>query len=344
MNRRNALKTMTVLSASVPGISAVMAAPAAPAAGNAPDADNFYRSASVVTETVRFKDIYGFERAGSLCLPKTLDRSAKNAAIAISHPHGAVRQQAALLYAQKLAETGFVTLAFDHYGWGESGGNPRGQICPDLYVEGYSAAVDYLGTLPYVGRERIGVLGICASGAFALAAAKMDARIRSVATVSMYDMGEYFRTGVRGDRPESRLREDLKRIGEFRWKQVDSGAPAYGPGQNDPGFVESVESNAYYRTPRGEYAPNDRRMTPASYVKFLSFFPFENIDLISPRPILMVVGDAAPSRHYTDQAFAAAAEPKERFVVEGANRTDLYDRVNMIPFAKLGDFFTKSLA
>ena len=344
INRRSALKTVAVLGAALTqGLGAAAAAPA-PAASAKPAGQNWYKSSSVTSELVRFKNIYGFELVGNLYAPEGLNRSQKHAALVISHPFGAVRQQAALLYAQKLAEAGFVTLAFDQSYWGESGGTPRGSILPDVYTENFSAAVDYVGTLPYVDRLRIGALGICASGGFALAAAKIDTRIRAVATVSMYDMGEYFRTGINGDRAKSLRAADLDKAAASRWQTVDSGEPVYGPGQNDPVFAEAAESNDFSRTSRGLYEPNDRRNTPATYVKFMNFYPLNDLDVISPRPILFIVGADAPSRCYTDEAYKRAAEPKERFVVPGANRTDLYDRAGSIPWEKLSDFFRTNLA
>lgn len=345
MTRRTALKTAALLGAAVAQtISAAHAAPAvpSPAASTKPAGENWYKSTLVTGQTVRFRNIYGMELTGSLFTPK--NGTGKRAGIVMSHPFGAVRQQGALLYAQKLAEAGFVTLAFDQSFWGESAGEPRGSVLPDVYAENFSAAVDFLGQRADVDRNRIGALGLCASGGFALAAAKTDARIRAVATVSMYDMGEYFRTGVQGDRPRSRVAADLERIAKLRWEGVDAGKPVYGAGQNDPSFSESVENNDYYRTTRGNFPTNDRRTTPASYVRFMNFYPLLNLDIISPRPILFVAGEDAPSRCYTDEAFKNAAEPKERVVVAGANRTDLYDRAGMIPWDKLTDFFTKNLA
>ena len=157
-------------------------------------------------------------------------------------------------------------------------------------------------------------------------------------------MGEYFRTGINGDRAKSLRAADLDKAAASRWQTVDSGEPVYGPGQNAPVFAEAAESNDFYRTSRGLYEPNDRRNTPATYVKFMNFYPLNDLDVISPRPILFIVGADAPSRCYTDEAYKRAAEPKERFVVPGANRTDLYDRAGMIPWEKLSDFFRTNLA
>ncbi len=304
---------------------------------------NFYKSTSVKDQPVKFKNYFGLTLAGNLYTPLSLKEGEKIPAVVISHPFAAVRQQAALLYAQKLAEAGFATLAFDQAFWGESEGTPRGSVLPDMYVENFSAAVDFIGGQPFVDREKIGALGICASGAFAVAATKVDPRIKALVTVSMYDMGEYFRTGVNGDRPRENVIKDLRTAADQRWQTAASGEPVYGPGQNDKVFVEAKESNDFYRTSRGEYPPNNRRSTPASYAKFLNFYPFADIDCISPRPILFVAGEEAPTKSYSEKAYRAAAEPKEMLYVKGANRTDLYDKVGMIPFDNIAAFFRKSL-
>lgn len=342
MNRRQLLQSASGLGLSAGLISSAQAADTLPKA-KVTDGDNFYKSDKVVEKIVRFHNIYGMQLTGSLFVPKTLKTQTKAPALVISHPFAAVRQQAAVLYATKLAEAGFITLAFDQSFWGESDGYPRGAVLPDMYAENFSAGVDYLGMLDNVDRNRIGALGICASGAFAVAATKIDPRIRALAVVSMYDMGEYFRNGVDGDRPKTRRDTDLIRAAKDRWTMYETGKPVYGPGQNDPVFVEMAESNDYYRTERGFYAPNDRRTPPAAYTKFMNFYPFNDIESISPRPIMFVVGDKAPSRCYTETAYNRAAEPKELVWVKGANRTDLYDRVGLIPWVKLSEFFSKNL-
>ena len=158
-------------------------------------ANNFYVSDKVTKQRVTFQNQYKMTIVGNLFAPKTLDRNARNAAMVVGHPMGAVKEQSANLYATKMAEAGFVAMSIDQSFWGESEGQPRNAINPDLYVEAFSAAVDYLGTRPFVSRQRIGALGICGSGGFVVAAAKIDPRIKAIATVSMYDMGAAFRNG-----------------------------------------------------------------------------------------------------------------------------------------------------
>src|SRR5471032_1720252 len=152
-------------------------------------ADNFYKSDKVIQQKVTFKNQYQMRIVGDLFMPKGMEQRAKNPAIVIGHPMGAVKGQSSSLYAQKLAEQGFVTLAIDISFWGESEGRPRNAVAPDIYAEDFSAAVDYLGTRSFIDRNRIGVLGICGSGSFVISAAKIDPRMRAIATVSMYDMG-----------------------------------------------------------------------------------------------------------------------------------------------------------
>lgn len=161
------------------------------------DADNFYKSNSVNTEKVSFSNQYKMKVGARLFLPKELEEGRKYPAVIVGHPMGAVKEQSAGLYATKLAECGFVTLALDLSFWGESDGEPRNAVLPDVYSEDFSAAVDFLGTRPFVDRERIGVVGICGSGSFAISAAKIDPRLKAIATVSMYDMGAASRNGLK---------------------------------------------------------------------------------------------------------------------------------------------------
>lgn len=306
-------------------------------------ADNFYKSDRVAAKDVRYKNTYGMEVVGTLFTPMEMESGKRYPALVVGHPYGAVRQQAANLYATKMAERGFVTLTFDQSFWGESAGSPRGAVLPDVYTENFSAAVDFLGTRDFVSREKIGVIGVCASGGFSLAAAKIDRRIKAVATVSMYDMGEYYRTGIKKERSVETRNSDLQKAMADRYTEFETGKPVHGPGQNDPIFLEAKESRDFYETARGKVPSNDRRTTPSTYAKFFNFHPFDDIDSISPRPILFVVGEIAPSRGYTETAYKIAAEPKELVIIKGANRIDLYDRTAIIPWDKLNSFFDQHL-
>lgn len=159
-------------------------------------ADNFHQSDQVTVQKVEFKNQYDMKVAGNLFIPKGVSKDTKNSAIIVGHPMGAVKEQSANLYATKMAEQGFVTLSLDLSFWGESEGQPRNSVSPEIYAEDFSAAVDFLGTRPFVDRERIGAIGICGSGSFAISAAKIDPRMKAVATISMYDMGAASRNGL----------------------------------------------------------------------------------------------------------------------------------------------------
>lgn len=317
------------------------------------DADNFYKSAVVKQEKAVFRNYYRMDVAGNLFLPRKTEKGAKHPAVIVGHPMGAVKEQSANLYAAKMAERGFVTLAIDLPFWGESAGEPRNAVLPDLYAEAFSAAVDYLGTRDFVDRERIGAIGICGSGSFAISAAKTDPRIKALATVSMYDMGEANRTGLgRSLTPEQR-KEILRKAAEQRYVEFQGGAAEYTGGTVLELTADSTpierEFFAFYRTQRGEYAPEGRspdtttRPTLVSNVKFMNFYPFSDIDTISPRPVLFIAGTEAHSKEFSETAYRLASEPKELYLVEGAGHVDLYDRVDVIPFAKLETFFKKNL-
>jgi len=341
MNNRTTFKRAALLAAIAAGLGLI--SQQALSADMSRGADNFYVSPSVTTQRVRFTNTYGMEVVGTLFTPKGIQPGKKHASLVVGHPFAAVRQQSANLYATKMAEAGFVSLTFDQSYWGESAGTPRGAVLPDVYAENFSAAVDFLGTHDFVAKDRIGVIGICGSGGFSIEAAKIDPRIKALATVSMYDMGEYFRTGLQNNRSTENQRKDLALAAAARAQQVEAGQPVYGPGQNDAVFLEAAESNDFYRTERGHVPTNDRRSTPATYVKLMNFHPFIDIETISPRPLLFIVGEIAPSRSFTETAYRMAAQPKELVVVPAANRIDLYDRTEVIPWAKLTSFFQQHL-
>ncbi|MGZ0703533.1 alpha/beta hydrolase [Pseudomonas piscis] len=318
------------------------------------DAANFYQSDQVTVGKVSFRNSYNLTLAGNLVMPKRLDRSVPAPAIIVGHPMGAVKEQSAMLYAQKLAEQGFVTLAIDLPFWGESEGLPRNQVAPEIYADAFSAAVDYLGTRGDVDRGRIGVLGICGSGGFAISAAKIDPRLRAIATVSMYDMGAVTRHGlghsVSGEQRQSSLASAAEqRYGEFASATMQF--LNYLPAQLDPQTDEVTrEFWAFYRTPRGMHVPEGRTLeltqnrALTSEVRFMNFYPFNDIQTIAPRPLLFITGDRAHSREFSEDAYRRAAEPKELAWVPGAGHVDLYDRASLIPWSTLSSFFTRHLA
>jgi fermentation-respiration switch protein FrsA (DUF1100 family) len=314
-------------------------------------ADNFYSSDRVTVRKIAFKNQYGMIVAGNLFTPKALDRSARSPAIVVGHPMGAVKEQSANLYATKLAERGFVTLSLDLSFWGESEGQPRNAVSPDIYAEDFSAAVDFLGTQPFVDRGRIGVLGVCGSGSFVISAAKIDPRMKAIATVSMYDMGAANRNGLRHAQTVDQRKAAIAAAAEQRYVEFTGGRTEYTSGTPDRLTGDPVGDEFYdfYRTRRGAFTPegSSARLTThptlTSNVKFMNFYPFNDIETIAPRPMLFITGDRAHSREFSEDAYRRAAEPKELYFVSGAGHVDLYDRVNLIPFDKLAAFFTRNL-
>ncbi|UHQ19017.1 alpha/beta hydrolase [Lysobacter sp. KIS68-7] len=316
-------------------------------------ADNFYKSEKVTTQKVTFKNQYNMRVAGNLFIPRGANSSARNPAIVVGHPMGAVKEQSSNLYAQKLAEQGFVTLSIDLSFWGESEGQPRNAVSPDLYAEDFSAAVDFLGTQPFVDRNRIGALGICGSGSFVISAAKIDPRISAIATVSMYDMGAANRNALKHSLTLEQRKAIIADAAEQRYVEFQGGETKYTSGTVNELNANSTEIERefydFYRTPRGEYTPAGSspqvttHPTLTSNVKFMNFYPFADIETISPRPMLFIAGENAHSREFSEDAYRLAGQPKELVIIPGAGHVDLYDRVDLIPFDKLATFFTQNL-
>ena len=316
-------------------------------------ADNFYTSDKVTVQKVNFKNQYQMNVSGNLFIPKNLDANTKSAAIVVGHPMGAVKEQSANLYATKMAEKGFVTLSLDLSFWGESEGLPRNAVSPDIYAEDFSAAVDFLGTRPFIDKERIGALGICGSGSFVISAAKIDPRMKAIATVSMYDMGAANRNGLKHGQTLEQRKETIAQAAQQRYVEFTGGETLY-----TSGTVHQLDENThpiqrefydFYRTPRGEYTPasSSRELTThptlTSNIKFMNFYPFNDIETISPRPMLFIAGADAHSREFSEEAYKLAGQPKELVIIPGAGHVDLYDRVDLIPFEKLASFFQSNL-
>lgn len=317
------------------------------------DADNFYESNRVIMEKVSFLNQYKMKVSGNLFLPEEMKEGENRPAIIVGHPMGAVKEQSANLYATKMAEQGFITLSIDLSFWGESEGGPRNAVLPEVYAEDFSAAVDFLGTHPFVQRSGIGAIGICGSGSFAISAAKIDPRLKAVATVSMYDMGTASRSGLGGALTLEQRKQILAKAAEQRYIEFEGGETKYTSGSVHKLTEESnpIEREFYefYRTPRGEFTPvgatplTTTHPTATSNVKFMNFYPFSDIETISPRPLLFITGENAHSREFSEDAYQRAAEPKELLIIPGAGHVDLYDRTSLIPFDKLTSFFNKYL-
>lgn len=315
--------------------------------------DNFYTSDKVTLQKVTFKNQYDMNMAGNLFMPKDFDKKKKLPAIIVGHPMGAVKEQSANLYAAKMAERGFVTLAIDLPFWGESGGTPRNSVSPDMYAEAFSAAADYLGTRPFADPEGIGVIGICGSGSFAISAAKIDPRLKAIATVSMYDMGAASRHGLNKSLSLEQRKKIIREAAGQRFAEFTGGERKYTGGTvheiNESSTPVEREFFAFYRTPRGEFTPagaspeQTTHPTLTSNVKFMNFYPFNDIETISPRPLLLIAGENAHSIEFSRDAYQRAADPRELLIIPGAGHVDLYDRVDLIPFDKLEEFFKKNL-
>jgi uncharacterized protein len=325
----------------------------------------FPKSEKVEHQKVAFKNRYGITLSADLYQPK--DRGDKRlAAIAVSGPFGAVKEQSSGLYAQAMAERGFVTLAFDPSYTGESGGEPRHIASPDINTEDFSAAVDFLGLQASVDRNRIGALGICGYSGMALTAATSDTRIKAVATVSMYDMSRSMSRGYKDSYTKEQRQKIIDYISQQRWVDAENGNYSLGyhevpfdkngnivkgdcilpealPENPDPVLVAFFD---YYRTPRG-FHPRGINSTTAwtatTPMSFFSFPMYANIEMISPRPILLVAGENAHSRYYSEDVYEMASDPKELVIVPEADHVDLYDKIGKIPFDKLTEFYTKNL-
>lgn len=323
-------------------------------AGEQPaDADNFYQSAEVTRQKVMFPNQYRMNIAGNLFLPNAIDGNRKYPAVIVGHPMGAVKEQSANLYAAKMAEQGFITLSVDLPFWGESDGQPRNAVAPELYSETFSAAVDYLGTRSFVDRNRIGVIGICGSGSFAISAAKIDPRLKAVATVSMYDMGAASRHALRNSLTLEQRKQLIADAAEQRYIEYQGGETRYTGGTvheiNENSHPIEIEFFEFYRTLRGEFTPASSTPTVTTHptlssnVKFMNFYPFNDMETISPRPMMFIAGENAHSIEFSEDAYRRAAEPKELVIVPNAGHVDLYDRVSLIPWEKLTAFFTNNL-
>lgn len=309
-----------------------------------PDGYTFILSNAVKRTPVRYKNRFGIEIAADIYTAKDLDESTRHTAVVIGPPHGGVKEQGPGVYAQEMAQRGFVALAFDPSYNGESGGEPRHVTSPEIFAEDFSAGVDFLGTLPYVDREKIGAIGICGSGGFALSAAQVDTRIKAVATAAMYDISGISRDGWQGSMTDEARRNILNELAAQRWKDVDAGKP-----ELPPSFPESMPAEGpnpvtreffeYYVENRGHHPRSIGAFTKTSSMAHINFGRLAHLRDISPRPILLITGDQAHSRYFSEDAYQDAQEPKELYVVSGARHIDLYDRTEIIPFDKLESFF-----
>lgn len=309
----------------------------------------FPKSDAIEHQKVSFTNRYGITLVGDMYRPRNAKQPLP--ALVVGGPYGAVKEQSSGLYAQTMAEKGYVTVAFDPSYTGESGGEPRNVSSPDINTEDFSAAVDFIGIQPNVDKNRIGLIGICGFGGMGLNATAVDKRIKAVVVTSMYDMS---RVMSKGYYDAMRLEERTKLLETLnfqRWEDAKKGQTSLGgrilPVElkgDEPPFVK--EYFDYYRTARG-FHPRSLNSNGAwsatNPLAFMNMPLMSYIKEISPRPLLIIAGENAHSRYFSEDAYKAANEPKELMIIPKAVHVDLYDKMEIIPFAKMDAFFQTSL-
>ncbi|WP_278589125.1 alpha/beta hydrolase [Limosilactobacillus pontis] len=327
----------------------------------AEDSRVFKVDPQIKVKSVRFQNRYGFMVAGNLYLPADFDESKKYAVIVISGPFGAVNEQSSGLYAQTLAQRGFVTAAFDQPTTGESSGDVRNVASPDIFVEDFSAAVDFLGTQKYVDREKIGAIGICGLGSHVLTAASIDVRIKAVATSVMYDMAESMWSGLNNSKTAEQRDREKQYLADVRWEDVDNDTHVGGyhelpfdennnpvradkllpnevPAGADPVTTEFI--NYYIKRAYHPRSINSAMIWDATSPWGYYNFPLQQRIGKITAPKLIVTGEKAHSRYMAEAAYERLTDPKELVLVPGATHTDQMDK---IPFDKFESFFNENL-
>ena len=309
----------------------------------------FPKSDKVDHKKVTFHNRYGIILAADMYTPKGAE--GKLPAIAVSGPFGAVKEQSSGLYAQKIAELGFLTIAFDPSYTGESGGMPRYVASPDINTEDFCAAVDFLSVQENVDPERIGIIGICGWGGMAINAAAIDTRIKATAAMTMYDMTRVTANGYFDAEDSEQARyEKKKAMNAQRTVDYKNGIYALAGGVVDPlpedapQFVKDY--CAYYKTPRGYHPRSLNSNGGWNVTSSLSFLNMPILQYSSEirSAVLLVHGEKAHSRYFSETAYSKlTGDNKELLIITGANHTDLYDRMDIIPFEKLNAFFTEYL-
>lgn len=308
----------------------------------------FKKSDKVDVKRVNFKNRYGITLVGDLYTPK--DANGKMPAVAVSGPFGAVKEQASGLYAQTMAERGFITLAFDPSYTGESGGEPRHVASPDINTEDFGAAVDFLSNQNNVDPEKIGIIGICGFGGMGLNAASMDTRIKAAVTSTMYDMSRVNAKGYLDSMDEKARYELRQTLNKQRTEDFKNGTYAPGSGLPDkltgeePQFVKDYWG--YYKTKRGFHKRSINSNGNWNMTSSLSFMTMPILTYSSEiqNAVLMIHGENAHSKYFSEDAFKKLkGENKELLIVEGANHVDLYDNLEKIPFDKIEKFFKEYL-
>ena len=344
------MKTLCALSLTALGVAFI-----APDSVRAVDVNNtewdkvFAKSDKVDVKKVTFKNRFGIELVGDLYEPKNKPEG-RLQAIAISGPFGAVKEQSSGLYAQTLAEKGFVTLAFDPSFTGESGGEVRHVASPDINTDDFSAAVDYLSTLPEVDENKIGIIGICGWGGFALNAAAQDTRIKATVTSTMYDMTRVTAKGYNDVMSADDLYKMRQSLNNQRTADYKSGSFAEAPGLpnkltgEEPQFVKDYYG--YYKTKIGFHPRSinsNGHWNTTSALSLITQPILAYADTIKS-PVLMIHGEKAHSRYFSEDAFKKlTGDNKELYIIPNANHVDLYYKKDVIPFEKIEQFFKTKL-
>ena len=322
---------------------------------------------SVEAKSVRFQNRYGFEVAGHLYLPKDFDATRQYKAVVVTGPFGAVKEQASGLYAQEMAKHGYVAVAFDPSMTGESGGTRRNMGSPEIFTEDYHAAVDFVTNLKFVNPEQVGAIGICGLSGMAITAAGSDSRIKAVATSAMYDMSESISDHYNGAYYTTEQRELVKKhLAKMRDEEAKTGKSIRGAHELevdakgnvltfDTMFPDKLPADAnpviqdFYGYYVGRaYHPrainsNTLAWDSTTPYGFFDFNLMDNIDELGETPVLLITGDKAHSKYFSDNVYEKIAGPKEEIVVPGATHVDLYDQMDKIPFDRLIAFFDENL-
>ncbi|MGJ4739015.1 alpha/beta hydrolase [Staphylococcus aureus] len=299
-------------------------------------------------EKVNFKS-NNLNVVANMYFPENFEKNRKYSAIVVNHPAGGVKEQTAGLYAEKLAELGYITMAYDASYQGESEGSPHNLEDPSSRVEDVRAAVDYFNTLNFGDDERIGALGICAGGGYTIKATQTEKRIKAVVGISAADIGQNFRKGWNGDQNEEDINAVLDQVAEQRKSE------AQGAEQKLVGFVPDEPTNdmdqetkdgwEYYRTPRAQHERSINRFPFISFDRMIEFTAFDLVDKLLTQPVLFIAGSEAGTRWQSENAYERALDPKDIFIVEGANHFDMYDKEPYVSQAvdKMKDFYNQYL-
>jgi len=293
----------------------------------------------------------GMKIAGHMYLPDNYKEGEKRPAIVVGHPCGGVKEQTAGLYAKKLSEKGFITLAFDASYQGESEGDPRYLEDPFARAEDVKSAVTFLETRNEVDEQRIGALGICASGGYVPFAAETDRRIKAIGTVSAVDLGDMVRKGLRNStvpnlehllEESNNARTEEAKGQPPRLEHIVPNTPEEVPKDAPTGVREATD---YYRTARAQHPNSQNWILVRSIDRIAEYSAYDHVDMISPHPLLMIAGTSADTRYFSEMAIEKAKEPKELFLIEGATHIGLYDKKEYVDPAveKLDSFFNQHL-